>query len=185
MQVQSLMIRELSFGPRLGDNDESTIRHALTLAPAGHAVEFGVATGRTIRIIRDHLPVTGFDSFEGLPEDWRPDFPAGCFACPAPDVPGVELVIGLFEETLPRWTPPAPISFVHIDCDLYSSTATAFAHIDRHLTPGCIIVFDEFHGYTGAEHHEQRAWEEYIDRTGHRFDVIGHGREQYAVKLTG
>jgi len=178
-----LQIATPDLGPWLGRGDEATLRHALTLKPSGHAVEFGVATGRTLRIISQHMDVTGFDSFEGLPEDWRPEFPAGYFACPAPHVPGAELVVGLFEDTLPKWTPPGPIGFVHIDCDLYSSTATVFTHIDRHLAPGCIIVFDEFHGYRGAEQHEQRAWREYLDRTGRDFDVIGHGREQYAVQL--
>ena len=173
-------------GPRLGNDDRATLRHALTLnvaAPRGHAVEFGVATGRTLRIIRQYMHVTGFDSFRGLPEDWRPEFLTGCFAGPVPRVPGAEIVVGLFEDTLPHWTPPAPIGFVHIDCDLYSSTATVFTHIDQHLAPDCIIVFDEFHGYPGAEQHEQRAWREYLDRTGSDFDVIGHGREQYAVRL--
>lgn len=169
-------------GPRLGYSDTSTLRHSLTLNPTGHAVEFGVATGRTLRIISKHMPVTGFDSFDGLPEDWRPGFPAGFFACPAPDIPGAELVVGLFADTLPHWTPPAPIGFVHIDCDLYSSTVTVFDHLE--LAPGCIIVFDEFHGYDGAELHEQRAWEEFLDRTGRSFDIIGHGREQYAVRLS-
>lgn len=173
-----------NLGPRLGNTDEATLRHALTLNPAGHAVEFGVATGRTLRIIRERMPATGFDSFGGLPESWRPGFPAGFFACPIPDIPDTELVVGLFSDTLPLWTPPAPIGLVHIDCDLYSSTATVLTHLEPHLHPGCIIVFDEFHGYPGAELHEQRAWEEYLDRTGRTFDVIGHGREQYAVTLT-
>ena len=38
-------------------------------------LEFGVYKGTTTRIIRNSLPldykIYGFDSFEGLPEDWK------------------------------------------------------------------------------------------------------------------
>ena len=39
----------------------------------GNMLEFGVFSGKTINIISSHFPnntIHGFDSFEGLPEDW-------------------------------------------------------------------------------------------------------------------
>ena len=58
-----------------------TLRAALSHAPPeGLFLEFGVASGSTLTAIVEKAPpgmVHGFDSFQGLPEDWRPGFPAG------------------------------------------------------------------------------------------------------------
>lgn len=173
----------MNLGPRLGDHPHDTLRHVLDLHPEGHAVEFGVYKGATLRMIAEHMPVSGFDSFDGLPEDWRPKFTTGRFACPVPDVPGAEIVVGLFADTLPVWTPPDELGLVHIDCDLYSSTATILRHLEPLLRPGCYVVFDEYHGYPGWQDHEARAFDEYVQRTGQRYEVIGHGVEQWAIQL--
>lgn len=170
-------------GPWLGERPHDTLTHVLGLRPTGHAAEFGVYRGTTLRMIADVMPVTGFDVFTGLPEDWRPGFDRGQFACQAPEIEGADLVVGLFADTLPSWKPPAPLGLVHIDCDLYSSTETVLTHLEPHLGPGCYIVFDEFHGYATAERHEARAWASFEKRTGVDYDVIGHGREQWAIRL--
>ena len=109
----------------------------------GLCCEFGVFSGETIRFIARHFkgPVYGFDSFEGLPEDWRPGVEKGHFKMAAlPKVPAnVELIKGWFNETLPGFIArhPGPASFLHIDCDLYSSSKTVFraaggSHPARH-----------------------------------------------------
>jgi hypothetical protein len=173
-------------GPRLGDHPHDVLCHVLGLKPAGLAVEFGVYKGTTLRMIADVMPVVGFDSFEGLPEDWRPDFPAGRFACAVPDVPGARLVVGRFEDTLPAWARQTipQVGLVHIDCDLYSSTATVLQHLEAVLRlDRPFVVFDEYHGYPGCEQHEAKAWAEFEARTGVQYDVIGHGPEQWAIRL--
>lgn len=170
-------------GPRIGDHPHDTLRHVLALQPHGHALEFGVHTGTTLRLIAHHMPVTGFDSFQGLPEDWRPGFGRGRFACTPPDHAG--LVIGLYADTLPAYPFPHDIGLVHIDCDLHSSTTTVLNHVGPHLQPGCYIVFDEYHGYPGCEHHEQKAWTEYTaTHPTTAWTVIGHGPQQWAIQLT-
>ncbi len=78
------------------------LRHTMSLSPFGSAVEFGVATGTSLSIIAEHMYVVGFDSFKGLPEDWRFRYPAGSMACDPPDdIENSSVVIGLFEDTLP------------------------------------------------------------------------------------
>lgn len=172
----------MTLGPRLGDGYDDTLIEALSGDLIdGVALEFGVATGHSGRIIGSRMSVVGFDSFEGLPEDWRPGFPAGKFAGRPPDYPG-HIVIGLFADTLPRYVFPL-VAFVHVDCDLYSSTFTVLEHVGPHLRPGCVIVFDEFHGYPGWEDHEARAWGEFVERTGIEWEPIGHGPEQLAVRI--
>jgi hypothetical protein len=94
-------------------------------------------------------------------------------------------VPGLFSDTLPstNWQNIGPIGLVHIDCDLHSSTMTVLNHIGPLLNPGTYIVFDEWHGYDGHENHEMRAWQEFADRTGIGWTVIGHGPEQWAIRI--
>lgn len=175
---------DLSAGP--AGVDRSLLAHVLGLEPSGWAVEFGVGKGTTLAMIADHLPALGFDSFDGLPENWRPGFPKGMFATnPVLDLPGTTVVPGLFVDTLPGYDWPDQLGLVHFDADLYSSTVTALEHIGPHLAADTYVVFDEWFGYDGCEDDEQRAWREYVDATGLTWDVIGHGREQWAVRITG
>ena len=165
------------------------LRHVVGLA-SGTALEFGVASGVSTGIIAERMPLIGFDSFSGLPEHWRPDFRAGTFAQPPPEVPNCQLVVGWFEDTVPGFAVPDDVGLLHIDCDLYSSTKTVLDHVGPHLKPGTYIVFDEFWHYDdgpGASwmDHEYRAWKEYADRTGAYWDVIGHSHEAWAIKLKG
>lgn len=161
--------------------------------PDGLILEFGVYTGRTINFIADRVPdatVFGFDSFAGLPEDWRPDFRKGTFATSPPAVrPNVRLVIGLFEETLPPFLAghAGPVSLMHVDCDLYSSTRTVLTLCRDRIRAGTMIVFDEYWNYPGWQDHEHRAFMEFIAATGWRFDYASlvPGGEQVGVRITG
>ncbi|MFC4005056.1 class I SAM-dependent methyltransferase [Prauserella oleivorans] len=169
-----------------------TLRYALSLAPAGGmALEFGVATGSTLRVIAQAREDTvyGFDSFDGLPEDWVTGMPAGSFATSElPDVPGAELVVGLFDDTLPGFLAahPGPVDFVHVDSDLYSSARTVLDLVGPRLRPGSVIVFDEFFNYPGWQEHEARAWREYVDKTGIRFsyEAFSYEDRQVVVRIT-
>src|SRR5690242_17568866 len=136
-------------------------------------LEFGVATGGTLRMLAQHAPVIyGFDWFRGLPEDWRDgdgglQEPRGKFACSLPhDIPAnAYLVIGLFESTLPDWLTEhsGPFGFVHIDCDLYSSTKFVLEQLEPHLD-GTVIAFDEIGPFPAGDYHEGRAWREFLAR---------------------
>lgn len=147
------------------ETDYATLRKVLadSIAGRGWAVEFGVYSGYSLAIIAAHMPVVGFDSFEGLPEDWRPGFPKGMFG-DTQDTPwkppyNSMLVRGWFEDTVPTFPFP-DLSLVHIDCDLYSSTVTALDAVTPFVDVGTILVFDEFHSYPGAAEHEEKAfWE--------------------------
>ncbi|EOM76957.1 hypothetical protein Rrhod_1684 [Rhodococcus rhodnii LMG 5362] len=159
----------------------------------GLALEFGVATGATLTAIADALrgavTVAGFDVFSGLPETWRTGFPAGEFAQDTiPDVDGADVVVGLFEDTLPGYLAehPGPVAFAHLDADLYSSTATALTLIEPRVVAGTVLVFDEFFNYPGWREHEYRAWQEFADRTGCEYEYLCYtlDHEQLAVRVT-
>jgi predicted O-methyltransferase YrrM len=158
---------------RIFVDPESTLRHGLEIAPrGGMALEFGVFQGRSLRIIAAARPggeVYGFDSFAGLPEDYRSHVRAGAFAVDErPDVPGADLVVGWFDDTLPRFLVehPGPVDFLHVDGDLYSSAVTVLKLVGPRLHAGSVIVFDEFFNFPGWEDHEFRAWQEHLAATG-------------------
>ncbi|WP_075968138.1 class I SAM-dependent methyltransferase [Immundisolibacter cernigliae] len=156
-------------------------------------LEFGVYTGETINYIagRASSVIYGFDSFEGLPENWRDGFPKGHFSLGRlPTVKGnVELVTGWFDETLPNFLSehPGPISFLHIDCDLYSSTKVVFDLCQDRIVPGTIIVFDEYFNYPGWEEGEFKAFQEFVSIQNLEYEYIGYvfNHEQVAICIVG
>jgi hypothetical protein len=171
-----------------------TLDHALSLAPqgGGMALEFGVASGNTLRRIahvRGGGEVYGFDSFDGLPEAWLNGMPAGAFARDdLPDVPGAELVVGLFADSLPGFLDQHQdhIDFLHVDSDLYSSAKTVLDLCGPRLRAGSIVHFDEFFNYPGWKRHEYRAWTEYVEHTGIEFEYVAYtyNDNQVTVRIT-
>jgi hypothetical protein len=170
-----------------------TLRYAVGLIKGpGLALEFGVATGATLRIIADAVAadrtVAGFDVFTGLPEGWRTGFPVGEFAQEEiPVVAGAEILVGLFEDELPGFLArnDEQIAFLHVDCDLYSSTKTVFDLAGDRLAPDAVLVFDEFFNYPGWQQHEFRAWTEFVESSGRSFEYLAFtgNNEQVVVRL--
>jgi hypothetical protein len=146
--------------------------------PGGLYAEFGVYRGASLRRIRAclprHIPLYGFDSFKGIPEAWGV-FPPGTFATSVrPNLPNTHLVEGRFEDTVPKFVRDHPehVSFIHIDCDVYSSTRAVLMGFADRIVPGTVILFDEIIGYAGYEAHEYRAFRKFIAETGKQFEAI-------------
>ena len=162
---------------------QQIVEHAVKHAPDdGMYLEFGVATGNTLREIAAHAPsgktVYGFDSFSGLPGDWTGHVEtAGAFKQKAiPKVPGnVQLIRGYFEDSLPDFMKAnqGPVGFVHIDCDLYSSTVTILDNIGDRLQPGTHVLFDEYFNYPSWKQHEHKAWAEFCAAHGVNYTYLG------------
>lgn len=130
----------------------------------GDVFEFGVASGDSFLTFLERCPnrhVWGFDSWEGLPEEWWTR-PKGSFAAAPPRFsnPNGHLIQGWYEESVPRffrnWS--GRIAILHIDCDLYSSTSTVFQYVLQHCGPGTVVLFDEYWNYPGFAGHEWLAW---------------------------
>lgn len=143
----------------------------------GLVLEFGVYSGYSISKIANSFglgqTVYGFDSFEGLPEDWgRPDasFHKGSFTTNGqlPRVPSnVKLIKGWFNEVLPDFCQEhkgTPIRLLHVDCDIYSSTKCVFdALFEANMFQGeTLIVFDELVNYPTFEKHEIKVLYEFL-----------------------
>merc|ERR1719362_428657 len=203
-EVERAQYRELFMTP---------LRYVLTeyepllRLPTGLWLEFGVADGHSLRFIAEHIDVHltrgasiageccfGFDSFKGLPEDWRPGFPAGQFARQQPlALPSgcrAQLVEGWFEDTLVDFLEehPEPVAMLHLDCDIYSSASFVLRTLHEHsrLRDGTVIIFDELFNYCGFENHELLALFETME-LGLRFCWLGvrqRGSRQAALAVT-
>jgi methyltransferase family protein len=174
-------------GLRVHTDKTDTYRDAVALltAPSPLYLEFGVWEGWSLRWWIEHLSTpgarfVGFDSFEGLPEQWRPDYPPGTFdvagAPPAITDPRVSFEVGWFNETLAKFEMPAHDQlFVNIDCTLYTSTAVVLEWLEPHLKPGDLIYFDELPEYD----HELRAFFEHDERTKLNLVPVSQARGYY------
>ncbi len=161
----------------------------------GMILEFGVYSGRSINHIAEALPgrpIHGFDSFEGLPENWRPGFGQGAFSVPElpPVRDNVALIVGWFDKTLPDFVLAhhrEKLALLHVDCDLYSSTKTIFHHLADRIVPGTIIIFDEYFNYPEWRQHEWKAFQELQRDLRLSYDYIGlvPGHQQVLVRVTG
>jgi hypothetical protein len=159
----------------------------------GHVLEFGVFQGGTIRYIAKQLPsgqaIHGFDSFEGLPEAWSGfDLGQSAFSTGGklPKVPAnVTLHKGWFSNTLPEWAQKnqGAVAFMHVDCDLYSSTMDILNALQDRIQPGTVVLFDEYFNYPNWENHEYKAWQEFVKRTNIRYEYLGYARQQVAVRV--
>lgn len=157
-------------------------------------LEFGVGAGTTINYFSQFTQKTvyGFDCFTGLPEKWRDGYEAG-YCNQNKKTPtvnnNVQLITGLFEETLPFFIqnhPKDKVSFLHIDCDLYSSTTYVLNSLKNKITSGSIIVFDELINYPGflTISGELNAWYEFIAQNDIQYEWIGMQGKLYDEKAT-
>lgn len=161
----------------------------------GIYMECGVHGGRTISHIAKEYPnqtIHGFDSFEGLSEEWEGAAP-GLFSLDGkmPKVPSnVILHKGWFDKTLPDFEQNLPenqpITFLHIDSDLYSSAQTIFTVMRKRIIPGTIIVFDDFLYNRHWIMHEPKAFVEFLRETDYSFTYISHTNcHSVAVEIKG
>jgi Macrocin-O-methyltransferase (TylF) len=158
----------------------------------GHYLEFGVFTGGTIRYMARRIAprvIHGFDSFEGFPEEWK-GFGLGQKAFDVkgrlPRVPeNVRLHPGLFDASLPVWLAgnPGPIAFIHVDCNIYSSTKTVLDLVAPRVTKGTIILFDEYFNYPNWEQHEFKAFQEFVAARRVKYTYMAFARQQVAVRI--
>lgn len=157
-----------------------------------HILDLGVYKGGSTRALARMFPnsiIHGFDSFEGLPEDWS-HAPKGSFGEVGgvlPDMPeNVKLYKGWFSDTLPGWAKAngsQNISLLRVDCDIYSSTKTIFDEVGHLVHPGTWICFDELIGYYGWQHHEYKAFMEFIEKRKLNYQYVAYGLTYTIAKI--
>jgi len=162
--------------------------------------EFGVYKGTSCKFISEiksrQFPnskerLQGFDSFEGLPEAWKKTrTKKGKFNVKGeiPNVVNVDFHKGWFKDTIPKFLKETqkPFAFVHIDCDIYSSTVDILSNLKNRIIAGTVILFDELIGYNAWELHEYKAFMEFVEENNVEFEWIAFvaNAGQAACKIT-
>jgi hypothetical protein len=160
----------------------------------GLHLEFGVYKGDSINMLAKLAPdrtFLGFDSFEGLPEQWTIESKKGAFNVGGklPAVrKNVSLIKGFYSATLPKFrdeNQTEAVAFIHVDCDLYSATKEIFEYLGDRFRPGTVLVFDEYYNYPDWLWHEYKAWQEFVEERRIKFTYIGFIRigTQVAVRI--
>ena len=119
-------------------------------------LEFGVASGSSFfwwmkKNTNPGSLFRGFDTFEGLPEDWG-GFKKGAMAFDQAQINDdrAEFIKGIFQETLFPFIESNKSllqnkpKVIHMDADLFSSTIFVLSQLYPYLKKGDIIFFDEF-----------------------------------------
>ena len=164
-----------------------------TTPRGGVITEFGVWKGESINFFAKHCAeheVFGFDSFEGLEENWsgyrlQKGFFSTNGVMPRCE-PNVKLLKGWFEDTVPGFLNQigeAKISLLHLDADTYKPTAYVLGALARNIQRGTVILFDEFFGYPNYQSHEYRAWHEFLESYSFSFRYIAYTEKQVAVEI--
>ncbi len=142
-------------------------------------LEFGVFEGKSLAYwcglnSNPQSRFFGFDSFQGLPESWN-GAPIGTYSAhgqiPAIEDARVKFVIGWFQDSLPAFLAsyrPKNRLIIHNDSDLYTSTLFTLTALNSFITPGTIIIFDEFYDSLN----EYRALYEYAASYMRKFKIV-------------
>ena len=151
--------------------------------------EFGVWNGISFKhLIKTFKKGFGFDTFEGIPEDWH-DKPSGSYSSfgSVPKIKGGEFIVGKFENTLPKFfSQKRPMaSLINFDADLYSSTLCALNYSNNVIDEKSILIFDEFLINDNWEKDEYKALNEFCDNLSISYEVVAVSflTSQVAVKL--
>ena len=153
--------------------------------------EFGVWRGEAFQyLIKTFKKGYGFDTFEGIPEDWHEE-KVGAYSNDGniPEIEGGEFVVGKFEDSLPAFfSEPRPAaSVINFDADLYSSTICALNFAKSVIDQHTILIFDEFIINKNWEQDEYKALNEFCTNNNYSYEVLALSffTKQVAVRLIG
>jgi len=160
----------------------------------GLVCEFGVAQGRSMRIMQELLPLEtplhGFDTFTGLPLPWN-SLPAGSFSTFG-NLPSIEGDVyfhrGLFRDSIPKFLEGEyqSLAFANIDALLYASTLDILESVHSRVVPGTVFVFADYCCHPTWRQDAFRAWRECCKRFGWTYEYLGFSlaTKQVVVRVT-
>jgi hypothetical protein len=149
-------------------------------------MEFGVASGESFKWFLEQnknaeSKFYGFDTFDGLPEDWGP-YKKGAFSNQnkPPEVNDKRAMFftGLFQQTLPPFLKQLNTkarNVIMLDADLYSATLYTLTSLAPFLKKGDIIFFDEF----AVPTHEFKAYLDFTQSYYLNLELIGAANNYY------
>lgn len=127
----------------------------------------------------------GFDTFEGLPEDWG-SFSRGEMSASIPviDDKRAKLIKGLFQNTVHEFLSGNDFGngnrkIIHMDADLFSSTLFVLTSLAPYLKKGDVLIFDEFN----VPNHEFLAYKMFCDSYYKKTKLIGAVNNYFQVAI--
>lgn len=175
------------------NNFNGIISNELNNKPVNY-LEFGVASGASIKWWVENYAnpdsmFIGYDTFEGLPEDWSTEFKKGYFdqkgKFPEVNDSRCSFRKGVFQHSLRDSLSDIDFSkqlVLHLDADLYSSTLFVLTTLAPYFKPGDIILFDEF----GGPIDEFKAWLDFCAAYYLKYEVLSAQNNffQLSLKIT-
>lgn len=152
-------------------------------------LEFGVSGGNSFTWwlksnINTGSNFFGFDTFEGLPENWGLLYKEGDMKGEVPKIEDnrANFIKGLFQNTLFSFLKSQNLDnktkkIIHLDADLFTSTLFALTSLAPYLNKGDIIIFDEFN----SPNHEFFAWEMFVKSFYVEYTLIGAVNNYFQV----
>lgn len=153
-------------------------------------LEFGVSQGHSFKwwienSLNENTRFFGFDSFDGLPEDWGV-FKKGAMSTegkpPSFNDSRHTFYTGSFEKTLlgfiAQYNPQKP-KVIHLDADLYSSTLFVLNALSKCLSAGDILIFDEFN----VPEHEFKAFTEWTQTRNISYSLLAEVNNYHQVAI--
>ncbi len=149
-------------------------------------IEFGVASGESFKWFLEQnksekSKFYGFDTFDGLPEDWGP-YKKGAFSNqnkpPEVNDNRAAFFTGLFQQTLPpflKHLDNTAKNIIMLDADLYSATLYTLTNLAPFLKKGDIVFFDEF----AVPTHEFKAYLDFTQSYYVNLQLIGAANNYY------
>jgi hypothetical protein len=152
-------------------------------------LEFGVASGASFRwwlkrLANNKNKFYGFDTFEGLPENWGLVYVKGDMSSNIPTVNDerASFFKGLFQDTLLNFLGNGYLErdrkkIIHLDADIFSATLFVLTTLYPYLNTGDIIFFDEFN----VPKHEFLAFKIFTESYYVKYETLGAVNNYYQV----
>jgi hypothetical protein len=148
----------------------------------GFVAEYGVDKGKSFiqlcKLNKDN-ETFGFDAFLGLPNGVWPGnmIHQGMFNYDGQipfDIPSNGTIInGWFNKTLPKFNYRQSVAkFLHIDCDVYSSTVDILTNLVDKIVPGTVIVFDDYCNHPNWRQGEWLAWLNFVQKNNIKYKYL-------------
>lgn len=134
----------------------------------GICLEFGSTNGSAIAASARRIPARQFYGFNSLAGFSNTSVSEVLLPSSVPE--NLQIIEGDFSRAAPSFLNRnrQPVSFINIDCDLYSSTDLVFKELEkaRKIKSGTVIYFDELINYRQYMVNEALALFEMLERTG-------------------
>jgi len=157
------------------------------------ALEFGGFQGTSINHLSNGLKnmnFHGFDSFEGLQEDWTGwSLRKGAFNLNG-EMPkvnqNVTLHKGWFDNSLPNFIKENRLEdlvLIHIDSDTYEACVTILENLKPFIKSNTFILFDEYFGYRGWKLGEFKAFQEFVEKHNVNYEYKAFAERQVLIQV--